>query len=42
MRKVLGMMYSDILEFHQKAIRFFSDKGGILAPEWLEIGTTDC
>jgi hypothetical protein len=42
MRKVLEMMYSDILEFHQRAIRFFSDKGGILAPQWLEIGSTDC
>jgi hypothetical protein len=30
MRKVLEMMYSDILEFHQRAVRFFSDKGEFL------------
>lgn len=27
MRRVLEMIYSDILEFHKRAIRFFSNRG---------------
>ena len=27
MQNVLSLMYSDITEFHQRAIRFFADKG---------------
>jgi hypothetical protein len=26
MQRVLALMYEDILEFHQYAVRFFSDK----------------
>jgi hypothetical protein len=27
MKEVLALMYTDIIEFHRKAIRFFSGKG---------------
>jgi hypothetical protein len=32
MRKVLGLIYFDILEFHKRAIRFFSGRGKVPCP----------
>jgi hypothetical protein len=31
MRKVLGMMYSDILEFHKKALKYFQQRSSFSA-----------